>query len=77
MQAGQTFNAPIQFDISGQANGKKPYWQWDYSNFAPRVAFAYSPGIWKEDLRWRGQNLDPRRWGIYYDHFGEGIVNSF
>ena len=33
----------LQFALGGQANGKKPYWGWDYRNLAPRLAIAYSP----------------------------------
>ena len=33
----------ITFGLSGQANGKQPYWSWDYKNLAPRLAIAYSP----------------------------------
>lgn len=72
---------PIQFDISGQANGKKPYWNWDYANLAPRVAIAYSPHA---DRGWRrslfgtaGKSSIRMGYGIYYDHFGQGAVNTF
>jgi outer membrane receptor protein involved in Fe transport len=43
MAAGLTYDPLITFDLSGQANGRKPYWAWDYKNFAPRVAIAWSP----------------------------------
>src|SRR4029077_267730 len=36
---------PVQFGLSGQANGKQPYWNWDYKNLAPRFALAYSPNF--------------------------------
>jgi hypothetical protein len=68
MLAGQTYNPLIGLDISGQANGKAPYWAWDYKNFAPRFAVAWSPSP-KLSIR--------AGYGLYYDHFGEGIVNSF
>ena len=81
MFAGQTYRPVIQFDISGQANGKSPFWDWDYGNVAPRVAIAYSPnaesGFWNKLFGSQGKTSIRAGWGIYYDHFGEGIVNTF
>ncbi len=53
---------------SGQARGLKPYWPSQLGNVAPRLAFAYSPDN-KTSIR--------GGFGLYYDHFGQGIVNSF
>jgi Carboxypeptidase regulatory-like domain len=81
MFAGQTYRPTIQFDISGQANGKKPYWDWDYGDIAPRVSIAYSPssdkGLLGKLFGGQGKTSIRAGWGIYYDHFGEGIVNTF
>jgi hypothetical protein len=81
MFAGQTYRPVITFGISGQANGKQPYWDWDYKNFAPRVALAFSPnsekGFWGKLFGGPGKSSLRAGWGIYYDHFGEGIVNTF
>jgi len=85
---GQTFSPgqpggppPVQFDLSGQANGKQPYWSWDYKNLAPRLAIAYSP---HPDSGWlhsffggAGKSSIRMGYGLYFDHFGEGIVNTF
>ncbi|HET9407426.1 MAG TPA: carboxypeptidase-like regulatory domain-containing protein [Candidatus Sulfotelmatobacter sp.] len=72
---------PILFDLSGQANGKKPYWDWDYRNLAPRLALAYSPRF---DNGWlhrvfgnAGKSSVRVGYGLYFDHFGEGVVNTF
>jgi len=40
MQQGQTYAPLLGFELIGQANGKMPYWNWDYGNIAPRFAFA-------------------------------------
>ena len=77
MFAGQTFKDPVTFDISGKGNGGKPYWNWDYTNFAPRAAIAYSPNFWQKLTGGPGKTSIRAGWGIYYDHYGEGIVNSF
>jgi hypothetical protein len=81
MLVGQAYEPLISFSLSGQANGKKPYWNWDRKNFAPRIAIAFSPkaesGFSK--MLWGGAGKSSIRlgYGMYYDHFGQGIVNSF
>jgi hypothetical protein len=75
------YDNTLQFDLAGQANGKKPYWGWDYRNLAPRLALAYSPsadsGFWRS--LWGGPGKSSIRvgWGMYYDHFGQGITSTF
>src|SRR6266851_876481 len=65
----------------GQANGKQPYWQTDYGDIAPRVAFAWSPssasGLMKSVLGDHGKTSIRGGIGLYYDHFGQGVVDSF
>ena len=77
---GQVYEPLVSFALDGQANGKQPYWGYDYKDFAPRVAFAYSPNAdgWAKRL-WGGQGKTSIRagYGIYFDHFGEGITNTF
>lgn len=67
--------------LGGQANGKAPFWAWDYKDLAPRLAFAYSPhadeGFFHKLFGGAGKSSIRGGYGIYYDHFGEGIVNSF
>jgi Carboxypeptidase regulatory-like domain len=72
----------IGLGLSGPANGKPPLWNWDYGNIAPRVSFAWAPfydsGIMKHITGGSAGKFSVRGgYGIYYDHFGEGIVNSF
>ncbi|HVI07479.1 MAG TPA: hypothetical protein VND65_04205, partial [Candidatus Binatia bacterium] len=81
MLQGQAYEPLLSFSLSGQANGKKPYWNWNYNNFAPRLAIAYAPKAedgWSKRI-WGGPGKSSIRagYGIYYDHFGEGVVNSF
>jgi hypothetical protein len=81
MASGLPFNNPISFDLSGQANGGDPYWQDDYKNFAPRLAIAYSPdydhGLLGHLFGGPGKTSIRMGAGMYFDHFGEGIVNTF
>jgi hypothetical protein len=58
----------FSFAPSGQGRGGKPYWPVNKLNFAPRIAGAYSPNS-KTSVR--------AGLGMYYDHFGEGIVDGF
>ena len=81
MLAGQTYNPLVTFALSGQANGGAPYWALDYGNVAPRLAFAWSPkpenGFWKRVFGDFGKSSIRGGYGMYYDHFGQGIVDSF
>jgi hypothetical protein len=81
MLAGQAFNDPITFALAGNANGKPSYWGYDYKDFAPRFAIAYSPD---SNDSWFGRLMGgPGKTsirlgaGMYYDHFGQGVVNTF
>ncbi|HEV3483336.1 MAG TPA: carboxypeptidase-like regulatory domain-containing protein [Candidatus Acidoferrales bacterium] len=81
MNQGLTYTPLVGFDFSGQANGKAPYWNWDYGNIAPRIAFAWSPS-WSDGLIGRlaggaGKTSIRGGYGIYYDHFGQGVVDTF
>src|SRR6185437_6609888 len=72
----------VGLGLSGQANGKPPFWNWDYGNIAPRFSFAWAPsydsGILKHITGGGAGKFSVRGgYGIYYDHFGEGIINSF
>jgi Carboxypeptidase regulatory-like domain len=68
MLKGVTDQPDLSFAPSGNANGKSSYWNMQYSNFAPRFALAIAPDS-KTSIRLGA--------GMYYDHFGEGIVDTF
>ncbi|MGA8505751.1 MAG: carboxypeptidase-like regulatory domain-containing protein [Candidatus Sulfotelmatobacter sp.] len=78
---GQVYDPAIGFQLSGQANGKAPYWSYDYKDVAPRLAFAFSPkaddGFSKRLWGGPGKTSIRAGYGIYFDHFGEGITNTF
>lgn len=81
MLQGQVFNDLMTFNLSGKANNAKPYWGWDYKDFAPRLAFAYSPNFDHSFMHAlfgsNGKSSIRGGYGMYYDHFGEGIINTF
>jgi len=81
MLAGEVFSDPVTFALAGNANGKPSYWGYDYKDFAPRFAIAYSPDFGSGTLGslFGGPGKTSIRLGagMYYDHFGQGIVNTF
>jgi hypothetical protein len=81
MEQGQTSDAIISYNPSGQANGKKPYWPWDYKDLGPRLAFAYAPnpagGFWRSVFGGSGKSSLRGGFGIVYDHFGTALVDTF
>ena len=65
---GITDQPDLSFAPSGKANGKDSYWTMQKTNFAPRLALVVAPDN-KTSIRVGG--------GMYFDHFGEGIVDTF
>jgi hypothetical protein len=78
---GQTVQPDVAFAPSGQARGLKPYWNAQRWNIAPRLSVAYSPdvhsGLMHRLFGGQGQSSIRAGFGLYFDHFGQGIVNSF
>ena len=73
-------DTPLQVDWCGRANGKSGYWNWDYKNLGPRVAFAWAPnrtGGLLGSLFGNGKTSIRGGFGMVYDRFGQGIVNEF
>jgi len=67
-QAGQVYEPDLYFAPAGPYYGKPGFWPKSKNNFAPRLAIAYSPDT-KTSIRLGA--------GIYYDHYGEALVNTF
>jgi hypothetical protein len=61
-------NPLISFNLAGPANGKPGFYGWDKKNFAPRLAFAWSPDP-KTTIR--------AGFGIAYDHLGQTLLSTF
>jgi hypothetical protein len=71
----------VQFDLAGPANGRKGFYDWDKNNFAPRVSIAWSPGF---DKGWLaaltggpGRTSVRGGFGMFYEHIGAGLANTF
>ncbi len=67
-QQGQIYEPDLSFAPAGPYYGKPGYWPKQKANFAPRLAVAYSPDA-KTSIRVGA--------GIFYDHYGEALVNTF
>ena len=73
-------DTPLQVDWCGPANNKPGYWNWDYRNLGPHVAFAWAPNKTEGflgDLLGNGKTSIRGGFGIVYDRFGQGIVDEF
>ncbi|WP_229740894.1 TonB-dependent receptor [Silvibacterium dinghuense] len=67
-QSGQIYEPNLVFVPTGPYYHRPGYWPKSKDNFAPRFALAYAPDA-KTSIRLGA--------GIYYDHFGESLVNIF
>ncbi len=64
----QIYEPTLYFAPTGPYYGKPGFWPKAKNNFAPRFALAYSIND-KTTIRMGA--------GIYYDHYGEALVNAF
>jgi hypothetical protein len=58
----------VTFDLAGQGNGRKGFYDWDLNNLAPRVAVAWTP---TERWVFRGG------YSKVFDRIGHGIAANF
>jgi len=71
----------ISFVLAGPENGRRGFYGWDKNNFAPRLAFAYSPKTNLPFLKWLtgGENNKMAIRGGYsllYDRIGGAIATN-
>jgi hypothetical protein len=67
-QQGQIYEPDLQFSPAGHYYNAPGFWPKSKDNLAPRFAAAYSPDG-KTSIRVGA--------GIYYDHYGEALINTF
>ncbi|MGI9071560.1 MAG: carboxypeptidase regulatory-like domain-containing protein [Bryobacteraceae bacterium] len=79
---GAATNAPqISFAPNGRYNGKPDFWNPEYHDFAPRVAFAWAPDFGSS---WLAKIFGPKDkssiragYSLFYNHFGAATVNTY
>jgi hypothetical protein len=79
---GGTIQPDFSFVPGGKANNAPDLWSMDKLDFAPRFSFAYSPnttgrGFLEKIFGGDGKTAIRGGYGLYYDHFGEGIIDAF
>ena len=79
---GNSVQPEISFAPAGQARGGKPFYPMNWGNIAPRLSFAYSPttesgSMLNKLLGGAGKSSIRAGAGIYYDHYGEGLVTNY
>ena len=67
-QQGQVDEPVVSLAPAGKANHTPAYWPEQKNNFAPRLGVVFSPDA-KTSIR--------ASFGIYFDHYGEALVNTF
>jgi len=82
LTGGSSVDDPLlTYNLAGPANGKAGYYKWDYHNFGPHIAFAYTPkptGGLLESLFGHGDKTVLRGgFGIVFDRIGAGLLNTF
>ncbi len=65
---GTVYEPNLSFSPNGPVYGRPGYWAKQKGNFAPRFSVAYALDN-KTSIR--------AGFGLYYDHFGQGIINAF
>jgi hypothetical protein len=65
---GQIYEQDLQFAPAGKHYSTGSFWSMPKFNFAPRLAVAYAPDP-KTSIRAGA--------GLYFDHFGQALVNTF
>jgi hypothetical protein len=65
---GQVFEPDLTFAPNGPFYNKPGFWPKSKDNFAPRIAIAYSPN---------GRTSIRAGAGMYYDHYGQSLINIF
>ncbi len=78
---GIPFNDPITFDLAGKANDRPGYYKQDWNNFAPAIAFAWSPDLgdnaFSRLLGRNGRSVIRGGFRMTYDRIGSQLAVNF
>jgi hypothetical protein len=70
----------ISFDLAGPVNGGKGFYDWDYNNFSPRFAVAWTPRFSSGPLGWitgNGKMVLRGGYSLIFDRIGQALATSF
>ena len=78
---GQNYVTPITINRSGPVNGGKPMYNWDYHEFQPRIAFAWSPdggdGFFGRVFGNGGRSVIRGGFAMTNDYYGQALAVNF
>jgi Carboxypeptidase regulatory-like domain len=82
LSGGSSVTDPLlTYNLAGPANGKAGYYNWDYHDLGPRLAFAYTPrasGGLLHSLFGDGDKTVIRGgFGVVFDRIGAGLLDTF
>lgn len=76
-----TDKAPqIQFSLGGPKNNGPHYYNWDWNNLSPRLAFAWSPKTtegWLGKFFGGGKTVLRGGYSLVYDRVGPALISTF
>jgi hypothetical protein len=80
-KAGIDYTDPINVNLSGPANHASPMYNWDKTNFQPRVGVSWSPdfdsGFLSSFLGKPGQSVLRGGFAMNGDYFGQALATFF
>ena len=78
---GIDYTNPISVNLSGPANVKSPMYNWDKTNFQPRVGVSWSPnfssGVLSRVFGTNNQSVIRGGFAINGDYFGQALATFF
>ena len=82
MNSGTNYTQDIILNLSGPVNGGKPMYDWNKTNFLPRVAVAWSPrtssgGLMSRLLGKSGDSVIRGGFAMLDDYFGQQLAQFF
>jgi hypothetical protein len=82
LTGGSSVTDPLlTYNLAGPANGKPGYYNWDYKNFGPHLAFAYTPrasgGLLRSLFGSGDKTVIRGGFGMVFDRIGAGLLDTF
>jgi hypothetical protein len=70
----------VEFDLAGPGNNREHFYEWDLNNFAPRIAFAWTPqggdGFFGK-LAGKGALVIRGGYSKVFDRIGHGLASNY